>query len=36
MTVIDCHTKELVGWAMDDNDKTSLIQKAIEMAARNH
>ena len=35
-TVIDCHTKELVGWAMDDNYKTPLIQKAIEMAARNH
>jgi putative transposase len=35
-TVIDCHTKELVGWAMDDNYRTPLIQKAIEMAARNH
>jgi transposase InsO family protein len=35
-TVIDCHTKELVGWAMDDNYKTPLIQQAIEMAARNH
>jgi transposase InsO family protein len=35
-TVIDCRTKEIVGWAMDDNYKTPLIQKAIEMAARNH
>ena len=35
-TVIDCHTKELVGWAMDDNYKTPLISQAIEMAARNH
>lgn len=35
-TVIDCHTKEVVGWAMDDNYKTPLIARAIEMAARNH
>jgi putative transposase len=35
-TVIDCHTKELVGWAMGDNYKTPLISQAIEMAARNH
>ncbi|MGH3408398.1 MAG: IS3 family transposase [Streptosporangiaceae bacterium] len=35
-TVIDCCTKELVGWAMDSNYKTPLIQAAIEMAARNH
>ena len=35
-TVIDCHTKELVGWAMDDNYKTPLIQQAIEMAVRSH
>lgn len=34
-TVIDCHTKEVVGWAMDDNYKTPLIVAAIEMAARN-
>jgi putative transposase len=34
-TVIDCHTKEVVGWAMDDNYKTPLIIAAIEMAARN-
>ena len=35
-TVIDCYTKEVVGWATDDNYKTPLIEKAIEMAARNH
>lgn len=35
-TVIDCHTKEVVGWAMDDHYKTPLITAAITMAARNH
>jgi transposase InsO family protein len=35
-TVIDCHTKEIVGWATDDNYRTPLIDMAIEMAARNH
>ena len=35
-TVIDCHTKEVIGWAADDNYKTPLIEQAIEMAARNH
>ena len=35
-TVIDCHTKEIVGWAAGDNYRTPLIEKAIEMAARNH
>jgi transposase InsO family protein len=35
-TVIDCHTKEVAGWATDDNYKTPLIEKAIEMAARNY
>ena len=35
-TVIDCHTKEVVGWAMDNNYKTPLITAAITMAARNH
>jgi transposase InsO family protein len=34
-TVIDCHTKAVIGWAMDDNYKTPLIATAIEMAARN-
>jgi putative transposase len=35
-TVIDCHTKAVIGWAADDNYKTPLIEKAIEMAARNN
>jgi len=35
-TVIDCHTKAVIGWAMDDNYKTPLITAAIAMAARNH
>src|SRR3981189_912707 len=35
-TVIDCHTKAVIGWAMDDNYKTGLIETAINMAARNH
>jgi putative transposase len=35
-TVIDCHTKEVIGWAMDDNYQTPLITAAITMAARNH
>jgi transposase InsO family protein len=34
-TVIDCATRKIVGWAMDDNYKTPLITSAIEMAARN-
>ncbi len=33
--VIDCATRKIVGWAMDDNYKTPLIIGAIEMAARN-
>jgi putative transposase len=35
-TVIDCYTKAVIGWAIDDNYKTPLIEQAIEMAARNH
>jgi transposase InsO family protein len=35
-TVIDCHTKAVIGWAMDDNYKTPLIEQAIRMAARNY
>jgi putative transposase len=35
-TVIDCHTKGVVGWAMDDNYRTPLIEQAIAMAARTH
>ena len=34
-TVIDCHTKAVIGWATGDNYRTPLIQQAIEMAARN-
>ena len=35
-TVIDCYTKAVIGWAIDDNYKTPLIDQAIEMAARNN
>ncbi|MTD58142.1 IS3 family transposase [Amycolatopsis pithecellobii] len=35
-TVIDCHTKAVIGWAMDDNYQTELIEKAIRMAVRNY
>ena len=34
-TVIDCATRKIVGWAMDDNYKTPLITAAITMAAGN-
>jgi len=34
-TVIDCATRKIVGWAMDDNYKTPLITAAVKMAARN-
>jgi putative transposase len=34
-TVIDCATRKIVGWAMDDNYKTPLITRALKMAARN-
>src|ERR1700754_256973 len=34
-TVIDCATRKITGWAMDDNYKTPLISRAIRMAARN-
>jgi putative transposase len=33
--VIDCATRKMIGWAMDDNYKTPLISDAIRMAARN-
>lgn len=33
--VIDCATRMIVGWAMEDNYKTPLITAAITMAARN-
>jgi transposase InsO family protein len=34
-TVIDCATRKVIGWAVDDNYRTPLITAAIEMAARN-
>ena len=34
-TVIDCHTREVVGWAMDDHYRTPLIEAAIRMAVGN-
>jgi putative transposase len=34
-TVIDCATRKIVGWAVDDNCKTPLITEAVKMAARN-
>ena len=35
-TVIDCHTKAVIGWDVDDNYKTPLIEQDIAMAARNY
>ena len=35
-TVIDCHTKAVVGYATDDNYQTPLVEEAIRMAARNY
>ena len=35
-TVIDCHNRAVIGWAIGDNYKTPLITEAITMAARNH
>ena len=34
-TVIDCATRKVTGWAVDDNYRTPLIAGAIRMAARN-
>ena len=34
-TVIDCATRKVIGWAVDDNYRTPLITAAIQMAARN-
>jgi putative transposase len=34
-TVIDCATRKVIGWAVDDNYRTPLITSAIRMAARN-
>jgi transposase InsO family protein len=35
-TVIDCFNKEVIGYAMADHLRTSLICDAVDMAARNH
>src|SRR6266571_8791557 len=35
-TVIDCHTREVIDWATEDNYKTPLIERAIEISARNY
>ena len=35
-TVIDCHTKECIGYAMADHMRTSLVTNALDMAARNY
>jgi transposase InsO family protein len=35
-TVFDCHTKAVIGWAMDDNYQTPLIENAIRMAVCNY
>jgi len=34
-TVIDCATRKVIGWAVEDNYRTPLITSAIQMAARN-
>jgi putative transposase len=35
-TVIDCFNKEVIGYAMADHMRTSLVADALDMAARNH
>lgn len=35
-TVIDCFNREVIGYAMADQLRTSLVGDALEMAARNH
>lgn len=35
-TVIDCFNKEVIGYAMADHMRTSLVADAVGMAARNH
>jgi putative transposase len=35
-TVIDCFNKEVIGYAMADHMRTSLVADALNMAARNH
>jgi transposase InsO family protein len=34
--VIDCHTKECIGYAMADHMRTELVTAALDMAARNY
>jgi putative transposase len=34
-TVIDCHTKGCIGYAMADHMRTELVTAALDMAARN-
>ena len=35
-TVIDCHTKACIGWAIADHMRTDLVVGALDMAARNY
>jgi putative transposase len=35
-TVIDCFNREVIGYAMADHMRTSLVSDALEMATRNH
>jgi transposase InsO family protein len=35
-TVIDCHTKECIGYALADHMRTELVTAALDMAARNY
>jgi hypothetical protein len=35
-TVIDCFTKEVIGWSMAEHMRTELVTDALDMAARNH
>ena len=35
-TVIDCFSKEVIGWAMAGHFRTPLITDAMKMAAKNH
>jgi putative transposase len=35
-TVIDCYSKTVIGWAMADHMRTSLVTDALDMARRNH
>jgi putative transposase len=35
-TVIDCHTRACIGWAIADHMRTELVTDALDMAARNY